>query len=433
MPTVTYNSSTGSDTAASGAGPATAVTGTAAAHTGGVASTTITLTNTPDLSGVAADDVLYLGTASGTRHLSAITAVDNTAKTVTVEDSFTIASGSAVNYAIGGKRASFNSDTGRYDDEDWNDGWTIVLDNGSTFTLDSEGITVRFGTGTAPLTITASDPTDPSTLPILDTTVDINRGGASLYGHIGGGGFRTWALIDGIKFTRSSGTWTGTMGVYLEGSWVVRRCRIEGGSGFNDGISATTNGHYVLSDNYIDLSASAQTTTGIDCTNGRPHSIMQFNTVIGCDVGLKGGGSSFTSHVFKRNTIVDCTVGIDADGVPDGGFFLILGNTIDQCTTGIDANDTSVDDDTGVNIQENIISNATTAISCPPNQPYSLYANYNHFYNNTTDYDVASSFGRGDDTSGDPGYTDNTTKATYDFTPANTPPLNSGPVGPTGT
>ena len=113
-PEIIFNSSTGSDSAASGAGPSTAVTGTSSAHTGGIASTTITFTNTPDLSGVSVDGsaALWLNTASG-RQWSRITAKDNTAKTVTVEDSFTIASGSAVSYAIGGKRATFNETNSR--------------------------------------------------------------------------------------------------------------------------------------------------------------------------------------------------------------------------------------------------------------------------------------------------------------------------------
>lgn len=108
-PTIRFNNSTGSDTAASGAGPATAVTGTAAAHTNGVASTTITFADSPDLSGVAQDGsaLLFLNTASG-RKFTRISTVDNSAKTCVVEDSFNIASGSAVNYAIGGKRATLN-------------------------------------------------------------------------------------------------------------------------------------------------------------------------------------------------------------------------------------------------------------------------------------------------------------------------------------
>lgn len=130
-PVIVYNASTGSDTAASGAGPATAVTGSAAAHTNGVSSTTVTFTNSPDLSGVAADDILWLNTASGARHLSKITAVDDGADTVTVEDSFTIGSGSAVDYAIGGKRQTWEADGGNPDLEDAKDGWIFELEDGT--------------------------------------------------------------------------------------------------------------------------------------------------------------------------------------------------------------------------------------------------------------------------------------------------------------
>lgn len=74
-PTLSYSESTGSDTAASGKGPSTAVTAANAAHTNGSNLTTVTLTDGPDLSGVAVDDVLYVGTPAGGRHLSQITEV----------------------------------------------------------------------------------------------------------------------------------------------------------------------------------------------------------------------------------------------------------------------------------------------------------------------------------------------------------------------
>jgi hypothetical protein len=133
FPTVAINS-TGSDTAASGAGPATAVTGTAAAHTGGAATTTITLTNSPNLTGVATDGsaAIWLATSSG-RRWSKITAADNAAKTVTVEDTFTIASGSAVNYAIGGKRLSQDGSTQL--GLDVKPGWTIDVQSALTNTV----------------------------------------------------------------------------------------------------------------------------------------------------------------------------------------------------------------------------------------------------------------------------------------------------------
>lgn len=80
-PIIKYSESTGSDTAASGMGPATAVTGTTAAHTNGASSTTIVLADGPDLTGVVVDDTIWLDTPAGGRHLTQILAT-NTADTV---------------------------------------------------------------------------------------------------------------------------------------------------------------------------------------------------------------------------------------------------------------------------------------------------------------------------------------------------------------
>ena len=76
FPTISINNSTGSDTAASGAGPATAVTGAGASLN---ATSTITLSaDTPDLSGVATDgsDAIWVETSSGRQYYK-ITAVDD--------------------------------------------------------------------------------------------------------------------------------------------------------------------------------------------------------------------------------------------------------------------------------------------------------------------------------------------------------------------
>ena len=132
LPTLTYNASSGSDTAASGAGPSTAITGSSAAHTGGSSTTTITLTGSPDLSGVATDGSAVIWIAqSSARRLSKITSVNNTSKTVVVEDSFNIASVDAKNFAIGGKRATLDADTSRADPADWKEGWTVEFDTGT--------------------------------------------------------------------------------------------------------------------------------------------------------------------------------------------------------------------------------------------------------------------------------------------------------------
>jgi hypothetical protein len=111
LPVILVDSATGSDSAASGAGPATALTGTAAASD--VAGTLITLDGSPDLSGVATDGsaVLWFNdTASGAVTFTKITATDNGADTVTVTPAVT-GSLSGKTWAIGGKRASIFSTT----------------------------------------------------------------------------------------------------------------------------------------------------------------------------------------------------------------------------------------------------------------------------------------------------------------------------------
>lgn len=103
LPVILFNS-TGSDTAASGAGPGTALTGSGAALS---ASTSIDLSaDSPDLSGVATDGshVLYVNSSSGRQYFK-ITNTNNTTKIVTVANAATpTESGRA--WAIGGKLAA---------------------------------------------------------------------------------------------------------------------------------------------------------------------------------------------------------------------------------------------------------------------------------------------------------------------------------------
>jgi len=139
LPVILVHSS-GSDTAASGAGPSTALTGTAASY----ATATVTLDGSPDLTNVATDGshVLYLVTSSSTRFFK-ITAKDNSAKTVTVTPN-PAGTSSGLTWAIGGKRASINSTSSRLLFEqaasangDALPGWTIELSSGHTETITS--------------------------------------------------------------------------------------------------------------------------------------------------------------------------------------------------------------------------------------------------------------------------------------------------------
>lgn len=124
--TLIYDATTGTDTAASGAGPAAAVTGSSATNGAG---NIVNLDGAPDLSGVAVNDVLWVNSATTNRHLSRITAVDNGAKTVTTEDLLVL--GGGVSWAIGGFRKTLDSDTGNPDVQDAKPGWTYSLEKGN--------------------------------------------------------------------------------------------------------------------------------------------------------------------------------------------------------------------------------------------------------------------------------------------------------------
>lgn len=136
LPTILINNATGSDTAASGAGPSTALTGTGAA-TVSASNVTTLLVDNPNLSGVDTTGlaVLWVSSSSG-RQYSKITAVDNTGgvKTVTTEDNFANTEGSRT-WGIGGKRKTVaNANTNRVLSTDAKAGWIIEVQDNQTVT-----------------------------------------------------------------------------------------------------------------------------------------------------------------------------------------------------------------------------------------------------------------------------------------------------------
>lgn len=217
-PVILFNSSTGSDTAASGAGPATAITGTAAAHTNGSATTTITFTNSPDLSGVATDGshVLWLDTSSG-RQFSRISTVNDGADTVVVEDSFNIASGSPVNYAIGGKRATFDNADSRtlFGASGAKPLWVIETETDQTI---GSALTLPNGDTTSGWVHIRGD--DPSTPRVITQTAN-----ASCFVTQSGGG--RVKMCD-LTLKNSNGTKTAAYGIELVGGTgtgvIAERC-----------------------------------------------------------------------------------------------------------------------------------------------------------------------------------------------------------------
>lgn len=127
----------GSDSQASGCGPSTAVfgtgvAGTGGAHTNGVSSTTITFDGVMSLATISVGDLLYLNTSSGRKYtrISSIAGIGS--RQVVVENSFNIASGSAVAFAVGGKRLSFAGSSQLFSDAYMD--WQVEATNDQTLT-----------------------------------------------------------------------------------------------------------------------------------------------------------------------------------------------------------------------------------------------------------------------------------------------------------
>lgn len=119
-----FNSSTGSDTAASGLGPASALSGVFASTTSASAVVTgITTT------GVTAGDMLWVQSSSG-RQFGVIASVDSGTQ-VTCDDVFANSESSRT-WAIGGKRATLDSVDSRRVFDDLHGGWVIKSETSQT-------------------------------------------------------------------------------------------------------------------------------------------------------------------------------------------------------------------------------------------------------------------------------------------------------------
>lgn len=126
LPAIIFNTGTGSDTAASGAGPASPLSGTGASTT--AASNGVDLSaDAPDLSGVATDGsaAIWVDASSG-REFNKITAVNNGTKIVTCQSNYANTESSR-GWGIGGKRATFTNSLAAFVDAFA--GWHFVLED----------------------------------------------------------------------------------------------------------------------------------------------------------------------------------------------------------------------------------------------------------------------------------------------------------------
>jgi len=169
LPTIVINSGTGSDSAASGAGPSTAITGVlAATHT----NTTVNITDAVALGSVLTNGsaALWINTGSG-RQWSGITAISGSsgAWVVTVANAYT-ATTSGQTWGIGGQRASMAGSAQLF--VDWQLGWIVDVQTGETIsaTITMTGPTVA-NTALSPI-ITSTTFTTWGTQPLIQTATN---------------------------------------------------------------------------------------------------------------------------------------------------------------------------------------------------------------------------------------------------------------------
>lgn len=239
-PKILFNSSSGSDTQASGAGPATAIFGTGASLN---STTSVDLSaDSPNLSGVATDGsaCLWVNTATG-RQFAKITAVNNTTKIVTVALAYGVTA-TGLTWAIGGKRATlddansrklFGTATGTQYSLGWQAGWECVLETDQIIT----STLILSGPGATGFAIFRSN--TPGTI----RTITCSANQAALDWVIAGW-ISTFQITD-IKIQNSNATKTSAHGIISSGSGsartlLLRRCIIGDPSNTLQGGVTTT-------------------------------------------------------------------------------------------------------------------------------------------------------------------------------------------------
>jgi len=126
---ILFNSTTGSDSAASGLGPSVALIGSSAELDG--TSTVDMSYDGVSLSSISVGDLLFCDTTSG-RKFSVIASIDTINETITTDDTWGTESG--VSWAVGGKRSTFDGSVQIF--TDWYGGWIVETETDQTVATD---------------------------------------------------------------------------------------------------------------------------------------------------------------------------------------------------------------------------------------------------------------------------------------------------------
>jgi len=265
-PVITFSNASGSDTAASGAGPATALSGTSASYSGSV----FTLDGSPDLSGVATDGshVIWVQTSSG-RQFFTINAVDDGTDTVTVDDAPAGAT-TGLAWGLGGKRKTIDNTQSRTLWTDAKYGWIAEME-------DDQVLTSQL-LWSAPLILRSSDDTI-RTLDQSGGNTEVCRSTASTI------------TLKNLKLTCSGTTGSNSRGVYS-----VRL--LAQGCVFGDATNQLYNGLYNTAGTLIDCEVAHCTSNGISETSSRIN-------MIGCSIHDNAGTGVFVNSTNASITCCD--------------------------------------------------------------------------------------------------------------------------------
>lgn len=371
---ILFNSSTGSDTQASGLGPATAVFGT----TGSSTSASAVVTGI-DTTGVSAGDLFWGSTSSG-RQFSIIASVDSGTQ-VTLDDNLAATHSGNLTWAIGGKRATLESAKRLLDDGsitgDAKGGWTIELADGHTESL-STRILTRVGGDTTNGPIIIRGETGATVKPILTFTAN-------------GEGFTlniNYVQLHDLELRNSSGTKTLSVAVTVTNGTAVGLVisgvvAADATHNWLTGVRFAGNGCRIYGceiANCTDVGMRHQNATGAvviercHIHDNTSHGIeFTANNLLGCSVrhsviesnggdGIRHNGGNdgrnsakIVSNIFYNNTSDGIEIVNNNAAMPD-----LIGNVFSQ------------------NGGYGINSAATAA------QAYGQVADYNAFYSNTS-------------------------------------------------
>ena len=197
-PTISYNSSTGSNTDPFDCVASSVSTSQTASGTG--AGTTITFSAAVDLSACADDDTdfIWVNTASGDRHLFQITAFTgglSTCTAVTVAESID-ATFSAAAWHVNGTRLDFDQDTSNTDFNDLGVGWTVELNGSFTQTAEPSLGAYHSGAAVTDDVIKIVAASSASSRPTLDVQANVNL--VKISNHVN-------VVVRGIELTCSTG------------------------------------------------------------------------------------------------------------------------------------------------------------------------------------------------------------------------------------